>query len=103
MANMPIYKIGGILMIKDKRKWYNLGIKLSAERRFEDAQKAYLIALSIDRNYKKAWNNLGIIFFYQDRIERARDAFKEALSIDPGYAEARNNLEITYLKYNGFK
>lgn len=86
-------------MIKDKKKWYNLGIKLTAEHRFADAQKAYLIALSLDRTYKKAWNNLGILFYHQDQLEQAREAFKQALHIDPAYAEARNNLHVTHLMH----
>jgi protein O-mannosyl-transferase len=63
-----------------------------AEKKFDEAEKYYRIALSKGPTLANVVNNLGITFAEQGDIPAAIEMFNKALEIEPGMAEAQKNL-----------
>jgi len=63
-----------------------------AERRYADAERHYVQALSMGSEIPGALNNLGIAIAQQGRPQEALPLFARALEIDPGRTDARRNL-----------
>ena len=71
----------------------NLGIALTKQGRFEEAEECFRRNLS---HVKLAYSNLGIMFFWMQRYEDALVNFQRALEIDPENPEYHNLLGDTY-------
>ncbi len=72
--------------------------------KLEEAEKAYLKTIEIDKKYKWSWTNLGNLYAeHLERIEDAEKAYLKAIDIDVNYAPAWNGLGNLYqdhlLKY----
>ncbi|BAN24415.1 tetratricopeptide repeat protein [Caballeronia insecticola] len=70
----------------------NLGMLLSGQRRYEEAESELREALRIDPAHVETHNNLGVMFKEQDRCEKAEAAFSRALELRPDFADAALNL-----------
>jgi tetratricopeptide (TPR) repeat protein len=61
-----------------KEAWYNKGIALADQGKYDDAIKAYDKAIEINPKYAEAWHNKGIALEKRGRTKVANDARKDA-------------------------
>jgi Tfp pilus assembly protein PilF len=71
---------------------YNLGIALSAERRFDEAASEFREALRLDPDHAGAHNNLGAMLHVAGRLDEAAAHYRRAVELRPDNAEAFSNL-----------
>lgn len=71
---------------------YNLGITLSAERRFDEAAAQFREALQLDPDHAGSHNNLGAMLHIAGRLDEAAVHYRRAVELRPDSAEAHNNL-----------
>ncbi|MBI4082006.1 MAG: tetratricopeptide repeat protein [Candidatus Lambdaproteobacteria bacterium] len=76
---------------------YNLGTACAAERRWAEAEEAFLQAVRLAED-AEAWANLGAVYEAQDKLELAEDAFRKAVRLDPQERDARWRLGSIYLR-----
>lgn len=57
--------------------------RLAALEDFEEAEKCYRKALSIDTRHYNAWYGLGMTYLHQEKFEFAQHQFQVALQINP--------------------
>lgn len=57
--------------------------RLASLEEFEDAEKCYRRALSIDTRHYNAWYGLGMTYLHQEKHEFAQHQFQQALRINP--------------------
>lgn len=81
---------------EDARLQFNLGVKLLAAKRFEEAVEANQRATEADPKLAQAWYNLGLAFQGLDRWDEAANAYKQATEVKPDYQEAFMNLGASY-------
>jgi Flp pilus assembly protein TadD len=92
---IPAYRAAGRLT----RRPYvltNLGTCLVAERRPDEAERAFQAALDLDPRYAPAHHNLGLLALNQGDRERAHRHFLQAVRPDWRDAEWRQNLVPLY-------
>lgn len=89
----------------NSRGWSNLAGAYIKRREAENALKATVRALELDRSYAGAWNNLGIAIdllgVYNDRFHRTSEMFQDPRSrteksINRWQGEVNNNLGLAY-------
>jgi len=73
--------------------YYNLGIAETNKGNLKEAEKYYLMALSIYPNYIQAMKNLGLVYAKMNDLERAQKEWEKVLSIDPEYPEVNEFLK----------
>jgi tetratricopeptide (TPR) repeat protein len=71
--------------------WFNKGIALLGQGKYDEGIKAYDEAIRLDPSYVRAWNNKGLALFGQGNYDEAIKAFDEAIKLDPKFAMAWNN------------
>jgi len=71
----------------------NLGIALTKQGRFEEAEKSFRSNLS---HVKLTYYNLGLMFFWMKRYSDALENFQRALELDPQNPEFNNLVGDTY-------
>ncbi len=71
--------------------WYNKGIALYDQGKYDEAIKAYNKAIELNPQYADAWNNKGIALYDQGKYDEAIKACNKAIELDPQYADAWNN------------
>ncbi len=74
------------------KRWYNYGVLLFQERNYEDAEKAFHQAVTVNPDYAEAHNNLGAIYEQQGRLDDAEKEFRQAIAGQPNYALAHFHL-----------
>ncbi len=74
--------------------YVNLAIVYRENEKFEDADEALQLALSLDPEHPAANNQLGILRRSQGRFTDAEAAYERAIAADPDYAFAYMNLGI---------
>lgn len=72
----------------------NLGVALTAQRRYADAVAELDRAVALRPGYAEAWNNLGLAKAQQGRLPEAAEGFRRAVAVRPRFAEAWNNLGV---------
>ncbi len=70
---------------------YNLGLVLSAQRKYAEGIVEFREALRIDPNYSEAHNNLGAMLHITGQFEDAAVHYRRAFEIRPESAEAHGN------------
>ncbi len=70
----------------------NLGITLSEQGRYPEAETAYRQVLRLDPTDAVAHNNLGNALLYQQRYPEAEASYRIAIRLDPNYALPQNGL-----------
>ncbi len=77
--------------------FYALGLrKYYGERRFEDAEEAFLMAIDMDPRWSWPRNGLGIVLFDTGREEQGLASFHEALRLDPDWSRPHSDMAILY-------
>jgi len=77
--------------------WYDLGVGLIANMRFDEAIDAYRRCLAINPRHEVAWNNLGNALKRIGQLDEAAEALRESVRIKPGWGEAFCNLGGVYI------
>jgi Flp pilus assembly protein TadD len=71
-----------------------LGLIHDFERRWDEAETSYQLALEKKNDTAVVHNNLGYSYLLQGRVEEATKAFMAALSYEPDLIVARSNLRL---------
>jgi tetratricopeptide (TPR) repeat protein len=77
-------------------EWFDVGITLYNQDRFNDSVQAYKKAIEIDPQFAEAWNNMGIDLGMLGRYDEAFKAFSNATTINSTYAEAWYNMGVIF-------
>jgi tetratricopeptide (TPR) repeat protein len=77
--------------------WYDLGVGLMADMRYDEAIDANRRCLAINPRHEAAWNNLGNALKRTGRLDEAADALGESLRLKPDWGEAWCNLGGVYM------
>lgn len=93
------------LKVKIKEGYYNYGLTLFDEERYDEAIVAFEDAISIDTEpkFKEAYNYLGVIYIGQGKYHDAIGAFSEAVRIDANFKEAYFNRALAHLELREFE
>lgn len=75
--------------------YYNLGITLHDQGKYEAAVLAYQSACALQPNHAVAFYNMGNSLREMGALEKAVSSYRRATEIDPGYGEAYGNLGNT--------
>jgi tetratricopeptide (TPR) repeat protein len=67
------------------------GDTLSSLRRFDEAERAYRLALDLNPDYSEVYNNLGNLLRIAGRLIESVQMFLKALELSPSSAEVHNN------------
>lgn len=68
-------------------------------RKYDKAQRNYLKATELDRNYAKAYFGLGDIYMVLGNARSAIDAYGRGLALVPKNKRARSSLELAQIKH----
>ena len=63
------------------------------EKKYPEAEKLYLKALSINEKYVDALFNLGNLYYLTDRKQKALEKYHKVTQINPTHKAARSNYE----------
>lgn len=79
--------------------WYNYGVILQSEKKFEDALQCYDKSLFNNKHNILSWNNRGVILRLLGRYEESLQNYDEAIRLNPKYANPYSNkgLALSYL------
>lgn len=77
-------------------EWFDIGITLFNEDRFNDSVQAYDKAIEINPQFAEAFNNKGIDLGLLGRYDEALKAFRTATTINSTYAEAWYNMGVVF-------
>lgn len=76
------------------RTWNALGLYYDTQKRWDDAQKAYTMALDLNPDSAMLHNNLGYSLLLQQKFVGAAKKFTQALRLDSKFTMARTNLRL---------
>ncbi len=80
-----------------------IGITLQKKEDFDEAIKAYLKAIKINKKLIQAYNNLGYSQFQLEDFDSASSSFLKATKLNPNNAIARSSLARIYLQAGNYK
>jgi tetratricopeptide (TPR) repeat protein len=83
--------------------WYNYGVLLFSQQKYDEAEQAFRRALAINPNYAEAHNNLGATYELQRRMDEAASEFRAAIADRPDYPLARFHLARILVNENNYK
>ncbi|MBW9221687.1 protein kinase [Methanothermococcus sp. SCGC AD-155-C09] len=83
--------IGSNISNETAEEWYNKGVALYYQEKYNEAIECYDKALKIDPNYVDAWYNKGVALKNLGKYNEAIMCYDRVLEIDPGYVKAWNN------------
>jgi tetratricopeptide (TPR) repeat protein len=78
------------------KAFYNLGITLHDQGKFDHAISAYRRALDVEPSYAAAWYNMGNTLGHQGKHGEAVAAYARAIEINPAYLDAYRNMGNAY-------
>ncbi|MCX8092124.1 MAG: tetratricopeptide repeat protein, partial [Verrucomicrobiae bacterium] len=78
----------------------NLGLALTTEGRYMEAQQAFERALELKPDFVEAQNNMGFLCDRLGRHEEAADHYQRVLKADPGFVLALNNWGVNLIQRN---
>lgn len=87
-----------ILSILKIGAYNNFGSLLKEIGDFQNAQKAYEVAIKIDPNFAVGYYNLGATLKALGKFQGAIAAYQKAIELNPNYALAYQNLGVVLLK-----
>jgi Flp pilus assembly protein TadD len=76
----------------------NLGQRLQAQGKYEDAIEEFRKALAINPNFSGALNNMGVCYGKLRRYPEAKAAFEKALEVSSHDVYALNNLAVMHVE-----
>jgi tetratricopeptide (TPR) repeat protein len=71
----------------------DLGSALANQKKYEEAEAEFRLAIKFDSNLAMAHNNLGVTLERLAKYEEAEAEYREAIRIDPNYTLAQTNLK----------
>ena len=74
-----------------------IGAYYAEQRRFPEAERAYLAAINIDAKYYDSHSNLADIYREQGKLGDAERYYLSAIAYGTPYAETHYNLGVTYI------
>lgn len=74
--------------------YYNIGLSLSALKKYDEAITAYKKAIEICPKDADAYNNMGGVYYNQKKYINAIQCYKKAIAIKPDHKYAYNRIEI---------
>ena len=74
-----------------------VGAYYAEQRRFAEAERAYLATIDIDAKYYDAHSNLGDIYREQGKLDDAERCYLNAIAYGAPYADTHYNLGVTYI------
>ncbi|MGI9070794.1 MAG: tetratricopeptide repeat protein [Bryobacteraceae bacterium] len=83
--------------------WYNYGVLLFSQQKYDEAEQAFRRALVINPNYAEARNNLGATYELERRKEEATSEFRAASADRPDYPLARFHLARILVNENKYE
>jgi Flp pilus assembly protein TadD len=81
-------------ILETAETYYALGLRLSGEQRYPDAEKAYRQAIELRPDWNWAHSGLGILLQSVGRMKEAEAAIRQAVTLDPRWSRAHNDLAI---------
>ncbi|RMD94045.1 MAG: tetratricopeptide repeat protein [Calditrichaeota bacterium] len=82
---------------------YNRGVRQFNEQKFEEAEKSFLTAISVNPKRVEAYRNLAVAYVREKRFDDAVNYFKKALEIEPNSVETLNNLGTVYYQMKKYE
>ena len=79
-----------------KEDFYNRGMELFAEDKFDDAIAAFQQALDEDASYTDALHALAMTYSHQERLDEAIEIGKKLVEVAPDDELAHTSLSIFY-------
>jgi len=67
--------------------WNSKGKELLRQNRYDDARKAFKMAIQIKPLFGEGWYNLASVDSYKGEIEDALSELRKAIEIEPGFRE----------------
>ena len=92
---VPALQKAARFLPNDSEVYYNLGLALQAQGRFEEAIASYRRALTLKPNDADAHNDLGNALQELGQHAAAAFSYHQALALNPHHAETHNNLGFT--------
>lgn len=80
---------------KFSEAFYNLGITLHDQGKFDEAVLAYRHAFEVEPRHAAAHYNMGNTLGHQNKLDEAVAAYAHAIKINPAYVEAYRNMGNT--------
>ncbi len=74
-----------------------IGAYYAEQRRFQEAERAYLATLDIDPKYYDTYSNLGDVYREQGKLSDAEQSYVKAIEYGAPYADTYYNLGVTYI------
>jgi len=71
-----------------------LGLKRAQQKRYREAELAFLRVTVLDPENPRAWNNLGVARRKQDKLVAAHEAYRKAIQLAPTFGLTYKNLAI---------
>ncbi len=81
-------------VLETAETYYALGLRLSGQQRFGDAEAAYRKAIDLRPDWNWGHSALGILLQTVGRVDEAEQAFRTAVELDPHWSRAHNDLAI---------
>ena len=85
------------------RPHMNLGVMYDQKEFYDEAEKEYLKAIELKKDYYEAFQNLGTIYVRKKEYDKALEALIKAITLKPDYAQAYNNLGVLYASKGDYK
>jgi predicted CXXCH cytochrome family protein len=79
---------------------FNRAVFHERAQEFEEAERQYRLALSLDREFLPAYFNLGNVLARRGRVGNAEEQFRAILAIDPQNGEAHYSLALLLVEHN---
>ena len=79
-----------------------VGYAFARQRRWEEAEQALQLAVSLDEGYGKAHRALGNLYAEQSRDDGASDAYQRAIATDPNFRDAHYGFAMIYARRDNF-
>ena len=94
------FSIQGYQQQTTAKDWFDKGIALQEQGKYDEAVQAYNKAIEIDPQHASAWTNKGVALADQSEYDEAIQAYNKAIEIDPQHASAWTNKGVA-LNYQG--
>jgi tetratricopeptide (TPR) repeat protein len=88
-------KRGGVSAIA----YNNLGMAYYEKQRIEEAEKMYVLAISLNPEMYQAWYNLGNIYLKSGDYEKALEYYRRAIDSNDKFFLVYHNIAVTCLAY----
>ncbi|MEA5418075.1 tetratricopeptide repeat-containing serine protease family protein [Spirulina sp. CCNP1310] len=97
LAQLPVAAEG------TAQAFYEQGIALFNEKKYEEALSYFKQAVALDPNYALAWGHLGVSLGELEQYENSIASFDKAIAINPNFAMAWSNRGVSFEKLEQYE